>query len=643
MIWCKPVPQQDGVKQRLLPHPDLQCWQGDHWPLAILALVGLSCWCIGIPLLLYLVIWRLDDRNSPANHRRYGFFIDGFEPQYWWWDIVVKRGDIAIMLLLTYTSDDKAKLLLYPIISGIVMALCSWCKPFLNDQAEILDSFEFGLSIFRFIFFGTVAVVLISNPSVTVTFVLAGWLAVVLTCVCVYLGMHVIAQFLRNVSREIDAEEETNAQEVQFNERLNQRISSKSFNEKGVVKAAGQVRRTMAAGSGQIQEADGYSGRPVAAAPAGELGCWPGHAPIAYERAGTLWEGKLPLFAQFGTSAERERCLKERHCKIVVASPCVSKTRTVLCDRIRPLAPIFPNIIDRVKQFMVRYMLPLFQETEEERYLLEWRLKAEAVELLSSQGRKRKSGKVSFWKRARARLLRFGGFFQRRIALDEFSMLWLEIFEQGMLPKNSLEVLCALTAANVRDIPQRWEEEVRRLLEDGEEATHRFSPDAVMSATQRLGSLPADAAVGLVKAVCQTLRAVEKKEPFLVTSSQTLPSRVTLTATALQVCYAHWESTDIDKLMNLEFYIQANADKEDPMQSTAPEEAAIEAAAQADVRRCLRGISWEEGSASFSDFGAPPAAPEVADGSLSMSPLSTAAPGDIDSEDVFVEGSHCSV
>lgn len=391
------------------------------------------------------------------------------------------------MLLLTYTSvadDDKAKLLLYPIISGIVMALCSWCKPFLNDQAEILDSFEFGLSIFRFVFFGTVAVVLISNPSVTVTFILAGWLAVVLTCVCVYLGMHVIAQFLRNVSREIEEDEETNAQEVQFNERLNQRISSKSFNEKGVGKAAGQVRRTMVA-----------------------------------------------------VSQKAESCS------------------------------------DRVKQFMVRYMLPLFQETEEECYLLEWRLKAEAVELLSSQGRKRKSGKVSFWKRARARLLRFGGFFQRRIvrqALDEFSMLWLEIFEQGMLPKNSLEVLCALTAANVRvpfkmpkkDIPQRWEEEVRRLLEDGEEATHRFSPDAVMSATQRLGSLPAEAAVGLVKAVCQTLRAVEKKE---------------------------------------------------------------------------------EGSASLTDFGAPPAAPEVADGSLSMSPLSTAAPGDIDSEDVFVEGSHCSV
>ncbi|OLP77843.1 hypothetical protein AK812_SmicGene42050 [Symbiodinium microadriaticum] len=54
-------------------------------------------------------------------------------------------------------------------------------------------------------------------------------------------------------------------------------------------------------------------------------------------------------------------------------------------------------------------------------------------------------------------------------------------------------------------------------------------------------------------------------------------------------------------------------------------------------------IDGEEGSASLTDFGAPPAAPEVADGSLSMSPLSTAAPGDIDSEDVFVEGSHCSV
>ncbi|CAE7277638.1 ANKRD50 [Symbiodinium natans] len=208
----------------------------------------------------------------------------------------------------------------------------------------------------------------------------------------------------------------------------------------------------------------------------------------------------------------------------VVAPMCMSNTLSPWsCEYTRRAL----QCSGRMKQFMVHYALPLFQETEEERYLLEWRLSGDAVEMHSSRGRRGSGKKVSCWKRSRARLLRFGGFFQRRIvrqALDEFAMLWLEIFDQSMLPKSSIEVLCALTAANVRvpfkmqkkDIPQRWEEEVRRLLEDGAEVTHSFSPDALMSATQRLGSLPADAAVGLVDAVCQVLREVERKAPLEV-------------------------------------------------------------------------------------------------------------------------------
>eukprot|EP00439_Symbiodinium_sp_Y106_P016148 s1282_g2.t1 len=162
MIWCKPVSGEEGVVMRLQPHPDVECWSlreetGDHLPIAYIAIIGLSVWCIGIPLLLYLAIWRLKDRNTQENYRTwrflsqltYGYFIDGFEPAYWWWDILIKRGDVAIMMLVTYTSvadDEKAKLLIYPFISGGHLAITAWCRPFLNNQAEILDFLEYILS-----------------------------------------------------------------------------------------------------------------------------------------------------------------------------------------------------------------------------------------------------------------------------------------------------------------------------------------------------------------------------------------------------------------------------------------------------------------------------------------------------------------
>lgn len=39
--------------------------------------------------------------------------VGGYEPQYWWWDIIVKRLDVGLMKLTTYTSmaaDEKLDL-----------------------------------------------------------------------------------------------------------------------------------------------------------------------------------------------------------------------------------------------------------------------------------------------------------------------------------------------------------------------------------------------------------------------------------------------------------------------------------------------------------------------------------------------------
>ena len=36
------------------------------------------------------MIKRQPDRYHPASLKRYGFFFAGLEPEYWWWDLVVK-------------------------------------------------------------------------------------------------------------------------------------------------------------------------------------------------------------------------------------------------------------------------------------------------------------------------------------------------------------------------------------------------------------------------------------------------------------------------------------------------------------------------------------------------------------------------
>ena len=115
------------------------------------------------------------------------------------------------MNVITYTNlanDEKAKLLLFPFMSGVQLALCAWCRPFTNSQAEILDFLEMCLLSFRFILFSMVAVMLIFNPSAEMTWVLAGLLVFLLSMVCGYFALHVAAQFLRTAGKDEDSEEE---------------------------------------------------------------------------------------------------------------------------------------------------------------------------------------------------------------------------------------------------------------------------------------------------------------------------------------------------------------------------------------------------------------------------------------------------
>ena len=85
-----------------------------------------------------------------------------------YWELVIKRIDIGVMLVVASTSiasDDRLKLLLFALISGMQLAVTAWLKPYGNSQAEVLDFLEFVLLTSRFVLFTTVAILLMFLPS----------------------------------------------------------------------------------------------------------------------------------------------------------------------------------------------------------------------------------------------------------------------------------------------------------------------------------------------------------------------------------------------------------------------------------------------------------------------------------------------
>ena len=122
----------------------------------------------------------------------------------------MKRLDTSLMLIVAYTTicgPDEAKILVFPIISGLFLAVSNWQRPYVNVQAGILDFLESVLLTSRFVLFSTVAVLLILHPTKTTVWVFAACLLVMLTLVIVSCGIHIVIQFMRHTTREKEDED----------------------------------------------------------------------------------------------------------------------------------------------------------------------------------------------------------------------------------------------------------------------------------------------------------------------------------------------------------------------------------------------------------------------------------------------------
>lgn len=81
----------DGLIGRWMLHPNIRCDGDTFMQVTLFAVMGLLLWSFGIPALLFALISRMGkQRFTPEYVARYGFFYQGFEPNYWYWDLIVK-------------------------------------------------------------------------------------------------------------------------------------------------------------------------------------------------------------------------------------------------------------------------------------------------------------------------------------------------------------------------------------------------------------------------------------------------------------------------------------------------------------------------------------------------------------------------
>ena len=135
---------------------EIECTEagGIHGTIAGLALGGLLLWNVGFLVFISFKIWKLGDaRQTDENLRRYGYFYVGLEPTYWWWELAVKCTDVMLVNLIAYTNivpDNKARLLMYGFLSGIMLAMHVYYQPFDERRTGTSDALESFALLTRF-------------------------------------------------------------------------------------------------------------------------------------------------------------------------------------------------------------------------------------------------------------------------------------------------------------------------------------------------------------------------------------------------------------------------------------------------------------------------------------------------------------
>lgn len=172
-------------------------FQGNHVPVGVVALIGLSIWSVVFLVVVFRVLksgkYLLQEKSFI---RMYGYFYNGLEPNMYWWEVAVKKGDILMLYIITFTEmfhDPKAKLIMYLGCAGFFWAAHNMYHPYDDRQNKLADRLEDLALLTRFLtVFALQILIMVSQQPLANTFLAIAIVVLNIRYLCIILFVLVV-------------------------------------------------------------------------------------------------------------------------------------------------------------------------------------------------------------------------------------------------------------------------------------------------------------------------------------------------------------------------------------------------------------------------------------------------------------------
>eukprot|EP00944_MAST-04C_sp_MAST-4C-sp1_P014424 g14424.t1 len=137
-----------GERRYLKVDPEIVCWKDQHLAMFCTAGMITLMYIVGLPG-YGLYILHKTDRALPVTRLRYGMLYDGYNDDYYYWEITVILRKISIIVIGTFVVESQ-QIFCVLFVLTLLIFLTSYYQPFLSKKLMHLELGSLSLAYFTF-------------------------------------------------------------------------------------------------------------------------------------------------------------------------------------------------------------------------------------------------------------------------------------------------------------------------------------------------------------------------------------------------------------------------------------------------------------------------------------------------------------
>eukprot|EP00942_MAST-04A_sp_MAST-4A-sp1_P006700 g6700.t1 len=137
-----------GKERYLKVDPEIVCWKGQHLLVFCTAGIITLIYIFGLPG-YGLYILHKTNRELPSTRLKYGMLYDGYNDEYYYWEITVIMRKVAIIAIGTFVVESQQIFCVLSVLALLIF-LTSYYQPFLSKKLLHLELGSLLLAYFTF-------------------------------------------------------------------------------------------------------------------------------------------------------------------------------------------------------------------------------------------------------------------------------------------------------------------------------------------------------------------------------------------------------------------------------------------------------------------------------------------------------------